>query len=56
VTDVLYGVVLFMAVATTLVAPPFLKMLFASEAAARAEIAPADAGGIVTKGDLSQLG
>jgi Kef-type K+ transport system membrane component KefB len=27
----LYGVVLFMAVATTLVAPPFIKLLFASE-------------------------
>ncbi|HWO02979.1 MAG TPA: cation:proton antiporter [Blastocatellia bacterium] len=28
----LYGVVLFMAVATTLIAPPFLKLLYASEA------------------------
>ena len=32
----LYGVVLFMAVATTLVAPPFIKMLFASEGPAAA--------------------
>ena len=31
----LYGVVLFMAVATTLVAPPFIKLLYASEAAAQ---------------------
>lgn len=30
----LYGVVLFMAVATTLIAPPFLKWLFLTEAAA----------------------
>ena len=28
ITDALFGVVLFMAVATTLMAPPFLKMLF----------------------------
>jgi len=56
VTDALYGVVLFMAVATTLIAPPFLKVLFASEPAAREEIEPADAGGIVTGGDLSRIG
>jgi Kef-type K+ transport system membrane component KefB len=31
INDELYAVVLFMAVATTLVAPPFLKMLFARE-------------------------
>ena len=31
INDALFGVVLFMAVATTLVAPPFLKPLFASE-------------------------
>jgi Kef-type K+ transport system membrane component KefB len=31
ITDSLFGVVLFMAVATTLVAPPFLKLLFASD-------------------------
>ncbi|HYP29742.1 MAG TPA: cation:proton antiporter [Blastocatellia bacterium] len=56
VTDVLYGVVLFMAVATTLIAPPFLKILFAPEAAARGEVAPPDAGGIMVKDDLSQIG
>ena len=31
INDVLFAVVLFMAVATTLIAPPFLKMLFAAE-------------------------
>lgn len=34
----LYGVVLFMAVATTLIAPPFLKLLYAGEPAAEAEM------------------
>lgn len=52
----LYGVVLFMAVTTTLIAPPFLKLLYASEPAARAEIGPADAGGIVTSEDLCNIG
>jgi Kef-type K+ transport system membrane component KefB len=31
INDSLFGVVLFMAVATTLIAPPFLKLLFAGE-------------------------
>jgi Kef-type K+ transport system membrane component KefB len=31
INDALFGVVLFMAVATTLIAPPFLKILFAKE-------------------------
>ena len=43
----IYGVVLFMAVATTVIAPPFLKLLYANEEAARGEIGPPDAGGIV---------
>lgn len=34
ITDALFGMVLFMSVATTLIAPPFLKLLFASETAA----------------------
>ena len=34
INDVLFGVVLFMSVATTLVAPPFLKLLFRSETTA----------------------
>jgi Kef-type K+ transport system membrane component KefB len=52
----LYGVVLFMAVATTLIAPPFLKMLYANEEAAREEIGPPNAGGIVTSKDLFKIG
>jgi Kef-type K+ transport system membrane component KefB len=52
----LYGVVLFMAVATTLIAPPFLKILYAGEPASQAEIGPADAGGIVTSKDLCNIG
>jgi Kef-type K+ transport system membrane component KefB len=52
----LYGVVLFMAVATTLIAPPFLKWLYASELAAREEIGPPDAGGIVASEDLCKIG
>ncbi|MBA2647649.1 MAG: cation:proton antiporter [Pyrinomonadaceae bacterium] len=53
----LYGVVLFMAVATTLIAPPFLKMLFVREAAANAQVDADNAGGIVTvEGDFCRLG
>ena len=52
----LYGVVLFMAVATTVIAPPFLKLLFSSEVAARGKIGPDDAGGIVTSEDLCNIG
>lgn len=52
----LYGVVLFMAVATTVIAPPFLKVLYASEVAARKEIGPPDAGGIVASEDLCKIG
>jgi Kef-type K+ transport system membrane component KefB len=52
----LYGVVLFMAVATTLIAPPFLKILYAGEPAAQAEIGPADAGGIIASEDLCNIG
>jgi Kef-type K+ transport system membrane component KefB len=52
----LYGVVLFMAVATTLIAPPFLKILYASEPAAQAEIGPNDAGGIVASEEFCKIG
>lgn len=52
----LYGVVLFMAVATTVIAPPFLKLLYAGEPAAEKEIGPADAGGIVASEDLCNIG
>ena len=51
----IYGVVLFMAVATTVIAPPFLKLLYANEAAARDEIGPPDAGGIVAAKDLCKI-
>lgn len=56
VNDTLYGVVLFMAVATTVIAPPFLKRLFASEAAARGTVDTAAAGGIVAGDHFSRLG
>ena len=52
----LFGVVLFMAVATTVIAPPFLKLLYAGEPAAKREIGPADAGGIVVSEDLCKIG
>ena len=52
----IYGVVLFMAVVTTVIAPPFLKILYATEAAAREEIGPPDAGGIVASEDLCKIG
>lgn len=54
----LYGVVLFMAVATTLIAPPFLKWLYATEAAALGEVDSPDAGGIVgvEEDEFSRLG
>jgi hypothetical protein len=47
---------LFMAVATTLIAPPFLRPLFATELAAHGEIDTPDAGGIVATGELTRLG
>jgi Kef-type K+ transport system membrane component KefB len=56
ITPELYGAVLFMAVATTLIAPPFLKILYKSEPAAHGEIGPADAGGIVASEDLVNIG
>lgn len=52
----IYGVVLFMAVSTTVIAPPFLKWLYANEVAAREEIGPPDAGGIVASEDLCKIG
>ena len=50
----IYGVVLFMAVATTIIAPPFLKLLYAKEAAACVP-GSADAGG-GSSGDLCKIG
>ncbi len=46
ISDSLYGVVLFMAIVTTLVAPPFLKPLYAGEPAAAGKVDSDDAGGI----------
>ena len=56
INDSLYGVVLFMAVATTLIAPPFLKWLFATEDAANDNVDSDDAGGIVAQGDFCKIG
>lgn len=55
ISDALYGVVLFMAIATTLVAPPFLKILYADEPAAHGEVDTNDAGGIVTDRTIPPL-
>ncbi|HEX5886392.1 MAG TPA: cation:proton antiporter [Pyrinomonadaceae bacterium] len=52
----LYGVVLVMAVATTLIAPPFLKILYRGEPAALGKIGPDDAGGILPSEDLCKIG
>lgn len=51
-----FAAVLFMAIATTLIAPPFIKMAFANEEAAYGKIDDDDAGGILPKGKLSPLG
>lgn len=56
IDDALYGVVLFMVVATTLISPPLLKYLFSNEAAAKGTIDTDDAGGIVAQGDFCKLG
>lgn len=56
IDDKLFGVVLFMAIATTLIAPPFLKILFSTEAAMHDEIDTPDAGGIITVNSHSRLG
>ena len=55
INDALFGVVLFMAIATTLIAPPFLKLLFASEAAAIDEGDESAAGGVIRKENLTRL-
>lgn len=55
INDALYGVVLFMAVATTLIAPPFLKLLFASEALP-SKAHDHEAGHIGAREDLDPLG
>ena len=47
INEALFGVVVFMAVATTLIAPPFLKVLFASEVAALPVVDMPDPAGII---------
>lgn len=56
INDSLCAVVLFMAVATRLIAPPFLKWLFAIEKAANDKVDSDDAGGIVSQGDFCKIG
>ena len=56
ISGALYGIVIFMAVATTLIAPLFLRPLFAPEPAYQGEIDTPDAGGIVAVEELSRLG
>ena len=51
-----FAAVLFMAIATTLVAPPFIKLAFANEDAAKGKIDNDDAGGILPNEELSPLG
>jgi Kef-type K+ transport system membrane component KefB len=55
ISDSLYGVVIFMAVATTIIAPPFLRPLFANEAAAQSRADILGAGGVGRQKELSQL-
>jgi Kef-type K+ transport system membrane component KefB len=56
ISGALYGVVIFMAVATTLIAPLLLRPIFAGEPAFYGEIDTPDAGGIVAVEELSRLG
>ena len=52
-----FAAVLFMAIATTLIAPPFIKILFADEDAAKGKIDEDDAGGIIHQtDDWSRIG
>jgi Kef-type K+ transport system membrane component KefB len=51
-----FAAVLFMAIATTLIAPPFIKWAFSNEEAAHDKIGEDDAGGILTKDELTPLG
>jgi Kef-type K+ transport system membrane component KefB len=52
-----FASVLFMAIATTLIAPPLIKILFSSEPAAHGKVDSDDAGGIVVgSDDLHRMG
>ena len=57
ISDAFFAAVLFMAIATTLIAPPFIKILFADEEAAKGKIDADNAGGIVPETeDWSRIG
>ena len=51
-----FAAVLFMAIATTLIAPPFIKWSYSNEDAAHSKVDEDDAGGILPKEELSPLG
>ena len=55
INDALFGAVLFMAIATTLIAPPFLKLMFACEEAKEDKASATDDGGIISKENLARL-
>jgi len=50
-----FAAVLFMAIATTIIAPPFIKWAYANEEAAHGKIDDDDAGGIVAQPELSNI-
>lgn len=57
INEAFFAAVLFMAIATTLIAPPFIKILFANEDAAHGKIGADDAGGIIHEtDDWSRIG
>ena len=56
ISDSFFGAVLFMAIATTLIAPPFIKLAYKSEDALDCTIDTNDAGGILPDEELSPLG
>jgi Kef-type K+ transport system membrane component KefB len=55
INDSLFGAVLFMAIATTLIAPPFLKLLFANEGAVAGEASGVDDGGIISRDNIARI-
>lgn len=56
ITPAFFAAILFMAIFTTLIAPPFIKWAFDNEEAAHGTIDAEDAGGILPKEKLSPLG
>ncbi|HLM61342.1 MAG TPA: cation:proton antiporter [Pyrinomonadaceae bacterium] len=57
ISDAFFAAVLFMAIATTLIAPPFIKILFAGEEAVKSKVDADNAGGIVPETeDWSRIG